>query len=74
MSGNKGGTMKVVSYILAAVGLLLFAYAIVARFVSGPTVFGYIYALEAKTVVLGVNTILLLAVLAALYARDKIQG
>lgn len=66
--------MKVVSYVLAAVGALLFAYAVVGRFIGGPTVFGYIYALEAKTVVLGANTILLLAVLAALYARDKKQG
>jgi hypothetical protein len=63
--------MKAISNVLAVIGILLFVYAIVGRFTGGAsTVFGYVYALQAKTVVLGANTILILAVLAALCARD----
>lgn len=61
--------MKLLSYILAAIGIFLFVYAVIFRFVSDPTVFGYIYALQAKTVVLGANTILLIAILAYLYGK-----
>lgn len=68
---SKGGAgMKKVSYVLAVVGVLLFAYAVIGRFIGESSVFGYIYALEAKTVVLGANTILLMAVLAWLYAKN----
>lgn len=48
--------MKGLSYILAAIGTALFVYASIFRFVKGSTVFGYIFALQAKTVVLGANT------------------
>lgn len=61
--------MKRLSYILAAIGTALFVYASIFRFVKGSTVFGYIFALQAKTVVLGANTLLLIAILAWLYAR-----
>lgn len=61
--------MKVLSYVLAVIGLVLFVYAVIFRFVSGSTVFGYVYALQAKTVVLGANTILLIAILAYLYSK-----
>ena len=61
--------MKVLSYVLAVIGVVLFVYAVIFRFVSDPTVFGNIYPLQAKTVVLGANTILLIAVLAYLYGK-----
>ena len=63
--------MKIVSYVLSAVGLFLFLYAIVGRFVYNPTVFGYIRAFETRTVVIGANTLLLLAVLAILYSKGS---
>jgi len=61
--------MKILSYILAAVGAVLFIYAAIFRFIGGITVFGYIFALQPKTVVLGANTILLIAILAYLYGK-----
>jgi len=61
--------MKVLSYILTAIGVVLFVYAVIFRFVRDPTVFGYIYALQAKTVALGANTLLLIAILAYLYSK-----
>lgn len=63
--------MKMLSYIFTAAGILLFAYACVGRFVGGDTVFGYIFPLEAKTVVLGANTILLIGISLALYGGKK---
>ncbi len=61
--------MKRLSYILAAIGTALFVYASIFRFVKGSTVFGYIFALQAQTVVLGANTLLLIAIVAWLYAK-----
>ena len=61
--------MKNLSYVLGVAGVLLFIYAILGRFIGGPTVFGYIFALDAKTVVLGANTFLILAVLVTLYSK-----
>jgi hypothetical protein len=61
--------MKRLSYILAAIGTVLFVYATIFRFVKGSTVFGYIHAFEPKTFVLGANTLLLIAILAWLYAK-----
>lgn len=69
--------MKIVSKVLAVVGVLLFACACVGRFINGSTVFGCIapcYALEAKTVVLGATSLMVMAVLAFLFAGDKKQG
>ena len=62
--------MKVLSYVLAVIGAGLFIYAVIFRFVGGPTVFGYIHPFQAKTVVLGANTILLMAILAYLYDKN----
>ncbi|MCM8763091.1 MAG: hypothetical protein NC936_01175 [Candidatus Omnitrophica bacterium] len=61
--------MKKLSSVLAVIGVLLFIYAIIARFVKGPTAFGYLIPLDPKTVVLGANTILLIAILAFLYSK-----
>ena len=62
--------MKRLSHILAALGTALFVYTAIFRFVRGSTVFGYIFALQAKTVILGANTLLLIAILAWLYAKE----
>jgi hypothetical protein len=61
--------MKVLSCVLAVIGVFLFVYAEIFRFISDPTVFGNIYPLEADTVVLGANGILLMAILAHLYNK-----
>lgn len=68
--------MKNASYVLAIVGILLLLYATVGRFIGGPTVFGFVMPLQPKVVVLGSNSVLLLAVLAALYGScsGKPQG
>jgi hypothetical protein len=55
--------------VLAVIGVFLFVYAEVFRFISDPTVFGNIYPLEADTVVLGANSILLMAILARLCSK-----
>ena len=54
--------MKALSSILVVIGAALFAYAIAGRFVNGPTVFGYVMALDAKTLVLGANTFIVLGI------------
>ena len=61
--------MKTMSYVLAVIGVFLFVYAEVFRFISDPTVFGNIYPLEADTVALGANGVLLMAILAYLYSK-----
>ena len=61
--------MKTLSNVLALIGVFLFVYAEVFRFISDPTVFGYIYPLEADTVVLGANSIFLMAILARLCSK-----
>ena len=54
--------MKVLSCIIGLIGIGLFIYAVIGRFINGPSVFGFIFPLEAKTVVLGANTLLLIAI------------
>jgi hypothetical protein len=61
--------MKALSIVLAVIGVFLFVYAEIFRFISDPTVFGNIYPLEADTVVLGANGILLMAILTYLYNK-----
>lgn len=61
--------MKAISNVLAVIGVLLFVYAEIFRFISDPTVFGKIYPLEADTVVLGANSIFLMAILARLCSK-----
>ncbi|MCM8779997.1 MAG: hypothetical protein NC914_02475 [Candidatus Omnitrophica bacterium] len=61
--------MKKLSYALTAIGIILFIYAVIARFVNGPTAFGYFMAVDPKTVVLGANTLLIIAVLLFIYDK-----
>jgi hypothetical protein len=58
--------MKILSNVLAVIGVFLFVYAEIFRFISDPTVFGNIYPLEADTVVLGANSFFLMAILSRL--------
>jgi hypothetical protein len=51
------------------IGVAIFVYACIFRFVDQPTVFGYIHAVQARTAVIGANSILLMAALAYLYAK-----
>lgn len=68
--------MKKLSYLMGGVGALLFVYAVVGRFVYAPTfvyvpAFGDMFPLQAKTMLLVANTILLLAILAAFFAHAQ---
>ncbi|MDD5045017.1 MAG: hypothetical protein PHU91_01220 [Candidatus Omnitrophica bacterium] len=61
--------MKKLSKLLGIIGILLVIYAVAAKFVNGPTAFGYVMALDPKTVVLGANTLLLIAILLFIYDK-----
>jgi hypothetical protein len=61
--------MKMLSSVLIIVGAVLFIYAIIGRFVGGPTVFGYLLAMNPTTVVLGANTLILLGIAALLSGK-----
>jgi predicted acyltransferase len=65
--------MKKLSQALAAAGVLLIAYAVVGRFVDNPTVLGCIIkqGMAASTVLIGGNTLLLLALLVDAYSRKQ---
>jgi len=54
--------MKVLSCFIGVIGILLVIYAVVGRFVGDPSVLGFVFPLETKTVVLGANTLLLIAI------------
>ena len=54
--------MKALSTVLVILGAVLFVYAIVGRFVNGPTVFGFVMPMDARTVVLGANTLIVLGI------------
>ncbi|MBI4707091.1 MAG: hypothetical protein HY761_04095 [Candidatus Omnitrophica bacterium] len=61
--------MKSLALLLGVVGGLIFVYAILGRFIHGPSVFGYIFPLEAKTAVTGANTLILLAIFVAILEK-----
>jgi hypothetical protein len=65
--------MKKVAILLTAVGILVAAYAVVSRFVYDQTALGFLIhnGLAASTVMIGANTILLLAILAKLFNDKK---
>ena len=58
--------MKKIAWLLAAVGVLLAVYAVVGRFVDARSVLGRIIpgGIAASSLMIGANTVLLLAVLA----------
>jgi hypothetical protein len=57
---------KTLSYVFAAVGVLLMLVACLERFILGSTVLG----ISPRAVMLGANTSLLLAILVYLYKKD----
>lgn len=65
--------MKKVSMALAAVGVLVAIYALVGRFVGARTILGcFIHkGMAATSALLGANTLLLLALLANAYSKNK---
>jgi hypothetical protein len=54
--------MRALSYILVVLGAILFIYAVAGRFINGPTVMGYVMPLDAKTLVMGANTLIVLGI------------
>ena len=65
--------MKRVAMLLAAAGVFVAVYAVVGRFVYERTVLGYLIhnGMAASSLMTGANTILLLAILAALLGNKK---
>lgn len=63
---------KVLSYVFAAVGVLLMIWSFAGRFIDKPSVMGNIFhgGIAASSALLGANTFLLLAILACLYKKD----
>lgn len=64
--------MKKLSYVFAAVGIVLMICAFMGRFICEPTVFGAIIhgGMKASNVMIGADTFLLLAILVYLYKKD----
>jgi hypothetical protein len=64
--------MKKLSYVFAAVGIVLMICAFFGRFIDSPTVFGGVMhgGMSASHVMMGADTFLLLAILAYLYKKD----
>jgi len=66
-------TFKVLSYVFAAIGVLLMICAVLGRLIHSQTVFGNIIpggGMAAASVMVGANTFLLLAILAYLYKKE----
>jgi hypothetical protein len=65
--------MRRLSQALAVVAMLLAAYAVVGRFVYAPSVLGWMVrdGMAGSSVMMGTNTLLLLAILAELYGRKQ---
>jgi hypothetical protein len=65
--------MKKVSMALAAAGVLVAIYAVAGRFIGARTVLSYVVpnGMAAMSLLLGANTLLLLALLANAYSKGK---
>lgn len=65
--------MKKIAMALTAVGILVTVYAIVSRFVYDRTALGFLvqYGVAPTTLMVGANTIFLLAILAKLFDDKK---
>ena len=63
---------KWMSYIFAAVGVVLMVWSLVGRFVGKPMVLGWIVhkGLAASSVMIGADTFFLLAILMYLYKKE----
>ena len=62
-----------IAKVCATAGILLMAYAVIGRFVYGPTVLGWVpylrQGMAAGSAMLGANSLLLIAVLAKLFEK-----
>lgn len=60
------------SRVFAVAGVLLVIYTVVGRFISRPTLFGYLIpgGIEASSAMVAANTLLLLAILSHLYKKQ----
>ena len=63
---------KILSQVFAVIGILLMIYAFLGRFISGATVFSYLFpgGMSATSAMLGANTFLLLAILANMCKKE----
>lgn len=63
---------RVLSYVFAAVGVLLMIWSFAGRFIDKSSVMGNIFhgGIAASNVMIGADTFLLLAILAFLYKKD----
>lgn len=64
--------MKKISYLFAALGVLVMIGAFLGRFIDQRTVLGFCIpgGISASSAMIGANTILLLAILIYLYTKD----
>jgi len=64
---------KKLSQILTVLGTLLMLYAIIGRFLGAQTVLGFFFrpGISAQSVLIGANTLLILAILAHLYTPKE---
>lgn len=64
--------LKSLSYVFAAIGVLLMVYTFAGRFIDERTVLGSVISggMAASTLMIGANSFLLLAVLSYLYKKD----
>ncbi|MDO8724113.1 MAG: hypothetical protein Q7J31_18075 [Syntrophales bacterium] len=63
---------KILSQVFAVIGILLMIYAFLGKFISGDTVFSYLFTggMSATAAMLGANSFLLLAILTYLYKKE----
>lgn len=64
--------MKILSYVFAALGILIMIGAFAGRFIDARTVLGCIIpgGISASSAMIGADTFLLLAILASLHKKD----
>ena len=63
---------KILSQVFAVIGILLMIYAFLGKFISGDTVFSYLFegGMSATAAMLGANSFLLLAILANMCKKE----
>lgn len=67
-----GENMKKLSFVFAALGVLIMIWSFVGRFIDAREVFGKLIpgGISASSAMIGANTFLLLAILTYLYKKD----
>lgn len=64
--------LKILSQVFAVIGISLMIYAFLGRFISGSTVFSYLFkeGMSATAAMVGANSFLLLAILANMCKKE----